>query len=290
MKNTIINTNNTMKKSIFTIISVVAICFVGQAQAPTTFGIGTGTNGPNGTLHVHSSENLLLPPGPGIEPPIRDEVYGDYLTSVRITNSKTGLADTDGFYIQQFNRELTISQLENAPVILQNHLAKIILTPTGRVGIGDTVDGVHKFYVDSPMRVGGSMKLDGGLSVSGGFTVNNNINFNANGGAYFADFLAIGNGFYCNTNGSLKVKDLRVTLTDWSDFVFDDGYSLRPLGEVERYIDANRHLPEVPSAQEVEENGVDVGEMNKLLLQKVEELTLYIIDLQKQIDELKSNK
>lgn len=277
-----------MKKTILTIIAVAALCVVGQAQAPTTFGIGT--NNPNGTLHVHSSENLLLPPGPGIEPPIRDEVYGDYLTSVRITNSKTGLSDTDGFYIRQFNRDLTISQLENAPVILQNHLAKIILTPTGRVGIGDTVAGIHKFYVNSPMRVGGSLKVDGGLSVSGVFSVNNNINFNANGGAYFSDFVAIGNGFYCNTNGSLKVKDLRVTLTDWSDFVFDDGYRLMPLGEVERYIDANRHLPDIPSAQEVEENGVDVGEMNKLLLQKVEELTLYIIDLQKQIDELKSNK
>ncbi len=84
--------------------------------------------------------------------------------------------------------------------------------------------------------------------------------------------------------------DLRVTLTDWSDFVFDDGYSLRPLGEVERYIEANRHLPDIPSAQQVEKEGVDVGEMNKLLLQKVEELTLYIIDLQKQIDELKSEK
>ena len=53
---------------------------------------------------------------------------------------------------------------------------------------------------------------------------------------------------------------------------------------------ANRHLPDIPSAKEVEEEGVDVGEMNKLLLQKVEELTLYIIDLQKQIDELKSEK
>ena len=91
-----------------------------------------------------------------------------------------------------------------------------------------------------------------------------------------------------NPNGSLKVKDLRVTLTDWSDFVFDDGYRLMPLGEVERYIDANRHLPDIPSAQEVEEEGVDVGEMNKLLLQKVEELTLYVIDLQKQVEELKS--
>ena len=275
-----------MKKTILTIIAVAALCVAGQAQTPVTYGIGT--DNPNGTLHVHSAHDYSL--DPGIVGPIRDGVLGDFLTTLRITNSETGMADTDGFLISQHNRKLTISQLENAPVILQNHLAKIILTPTGRVGIGDTVAGIHKFYVNSPMRVGGSLKVDGGLSVSGVFSVNNNINFNANGGAYFSDFVAIGNGFYCNTNGSLKVKDLRVTLTDWSDFVFDDGYRLMPLGEVERYIDANRHLPEVPSAQEVEENGVDVGEMNKLLLQKVEELTLYIIDLQKQIDELKSNK
>lgn len=52
----------------------------------------------------------------------------------------------------------------------------------------------------------------------------------------------------------------------------------------------NRHLPDIPSAKEVEENGVDLGEMNAKLLQKVEELTLYVIDLQKQIDELKNNQ
>jgi hypothetical protein len=50
------------------------------------------------------------------------------------------------------------------------------------------------------------------------------------------------------------------------------------------------HLPEIPSAEEAEVDGVDLGEMNKLLLQKVEELTLYVIDLQKQVEELKSNK
>ena len=62
-----------------------------------------------------------------------------------------------------------------------------------------------------------------------------------------------------------------------------------PLQEVEDYINANGHLPEVPSAAEAEADGVDLGEMNKLLLQKVEELTLYVIDLQKQVKELKSN-
>lgn len=71
---------------------------------------------------------------------------------------------------------------------------------------------------------------------------------------------------------------------------FGAGYRLMPLGEVEDYISENGHLPQMPSAMEVEQEGADLGEMNRLLLQKVEELTLYIIDLQKQIEELKSNR
>ena len=74
----------------------------------------------------------------------------------------------------------------------------------------------------------------------------------------------------------------------WADFVFDDGYRLKPLTEVERYIRKHRHLPEVPSAKEVEEKGYSQHELNKALLQKIEELTLYTIQLEKQVNELKS--
>lgn len=63
-----------------------------------------------------------------------------------------------------------------------------------------------------------------------------------------------------------------------------------PLRELETYIGEHSHLPGVPTAEEVEQEGADLGEMNKVLMEKVEELTLYIIDLQKQIDELKSNR
>lgn len=73
---------------------------------------------------------------------------------------------------------------------------------------------------------------------------------------------------------------------NWPDFVFEENYNLPSLTAVENYINENKHLPNVPSAAEVEQNGVDLGEMDKILLQKVEELTLYVIQQQKQIEAL----
>ncbi|GAB2521908.1 hypothetical protein [Spirosoma aerophilum] len=77
------------------------------------------------------------------------------------------------------------------------------------------------------------------------------------------------------------------TVADWSDKVFAPAYKLQTLAEVERYIQQNQHLPGVPSAQEVVKNGVEVGKMEAKLLEKIEELTLYSIQQQKEIDELK---
>jgi hypothetical protein len=76
--------------------------------------------------------------------------------------------------------------------------------------------------------------------------------------------------------------------SNWADFVFQPEYKLPPLSEVESFIRYNRHLPEIPTAAEVEKNGFDLGDMNKKLLQKIEELTLYMIDLKKENTELRS--
>ncbi len=65
--------------------------------------------------------------------------------------------------------------------------------------------------------------------------------------------------------------------SNWPDFVFEEDYNLPTLTQVESYIDQNKHLPNVPSAAEVEKDGIDLGEMDKILLQKIEELTLYTI-------------
>ena len=83
-----------------------------------------------------------------------------------------------------------------------------------------------------------------------------------------------------------KVKVAVKSTGDWSDRVFENGYHLRGLNEVEQYVALNKHLPGVPSAQEVVSEGVDVGRMQAKLLEKVEELTLYVIDLKKQNDAL----
>jgi|GEM_PF-1773674 len=87
--------------------------------------------------------------------------------------------------------------------------------------------------------------------------------------------------------GDIIGKSLYVTNNNWSDFVFDKNYNLMPLSEVEKFYTANHHLPDVPTEKEIQQNGDNVGQTDAILLQKVEELTLYMVQQQKQIDELK---
>lgn len=85
-----------------------------------------------------------------------------------------------------------------------------------------------------------------------------------------------------NNNGLILAREMKLNQT-WADYVFEKQYPLMPLNEVEQFILNNKHLPNVPSAKEVEENGITVNETNKLLLEKVEELTLYLIEQDKKI-------
>ncbi len=88
-------------------------------------------------------------------------------------------------------------------------------------------------------------------------------------------------------NGNILAERIDVIGTvPESDFVFEEDYKLRSLEEVEQFVKENKHLPEVPSAAEFKENGYSVGQMDDLLLRKVEELTLYIIEQQKLIEQL----
>lgn len=88
-----------------------------------------------------------------------------------------------------------------------------------------------------------------------------------------------------SVNGKVRAHEVKVETSDWPDYVFEEGYKIGKLEELESYILINKHLPDIPSAKEVEANGVALGEMNKLLLQKIEELSLYMIQQNKRLNE-----
>jgi len=90
-------------------------------------------------------------------------------------------------------------------------------------------------------------------------------------------------------DGKIICENVKVLLKqNWPDFVLEKDYSLMTLSELENYIDTCKHLPGVPSAKEVKQNGIMLGDMNAVFLQKIEELSLYIIQLNKRISELES--
>ncbi len=112
---------------------------------------------------------------------------------------------------------------------------------------------------------------------------------NSSNGLYYDNGnIGIGNlplqDYRLAVDGDIIAKEIKVEATPWSDFVFDDDYNLQNLKEVEQYIETENHLPGVPSASEVEEKGINVAEMNTILLQKIEEMTLYIIELNKRLE------
>ncbi|BFP40640.1 hypothetical protein FGF1_14850 [Flavobacteriaceae bacterium GF1] len=86
-------------------------------------------------------------------------------------------------------------------------------------------------------------------------------------------------------NGNIHTKEVKVDLVGWPDYVLKEGYDLPSLAEVEQHIREKGHLINIPSATEVEENGLQLGEMNKLLLEKIEELTLYTLEQEKKLKE-----
>jgi hypothetical protein len=137
------------------------------------------------------------------------------------------------------------------------------LASDGNVGIGTT----------SP---GEKLEVNGNLKISGK--------------GYFVDSVGIGTDdpqSELAVNGTITAKEVVVTLDGWSDFVFSSDHNLMPLSNVEQHIKTNKSLPGIPTEKEVLENGVSLGEMQAKFLEKIEELTLYVIDLKKENVELK---
>ena len=129
------------------------------------------------------------------------------------------------------------------------------LSPTGKVGINtDNFFDNHDFYVDGSVYITDDEEEDHSLYIEGS---------------------AIAEEMFIKLKG------------DWPDYVFNDNYNLMPLNQLESFIEENGHLPNLPTAEDVRENGLPLGETERVLTEKVEELTLYIIQMQKEIDTLR---
>lgn len=145
------------------------------------------------------------------------------------------------------------------------------------VKFGDDKNGCwFSIYTDKTSRV------DGKIIIKELFA-NTDVNSNDPTSNWFA----VKQDKTVRVDGTLFAKEINVKTDVWSDFVFDKTYKLQSLPELEAFINANKHLPDVPSETEAKENGVDVAEMNAILLQKVEELTLHILNLNKQLQDVK---
>jgi hypothetical protein len=130
------------------------------------------------------------------------------------------------------------------------------------------------------------------IQVWGGITQNQNDGGNSfAGNSNFSSTVRIGNvttpaGYKLYVEQGILTEKVKVaikTSANWADYVFDKNYKMMPLAKVEKYIQQNKHLPGIPSAKEVVKDGIDLAQINAKLLAKVEELTLYMIDFNKQV-------
>jgi hypothetical protein len=268
---------------IFTTMALLILCNNVFAQ-----NIGVGQPTPSMKLEVKASDSAVL------------LLNNETSTGTLIKNSlffKTGPSFSGGIATvgsSGFYRMGLYTYGSSSPSGL---LERISITDAGNVGIGTT----------SPL---GTFSVSRGTAFDGtatfaGTTHTSHFNYSAsedtyirggkdNAKVYIADNPggAVGIGTYTTAGyklavgGNIRSKEV-VVETGWADFVFAKEYKLPSLVDVEKYIKANNHLPEIPSAEEIQTNGLKVGEVQTKMMQKIEELTLYIIEMKKEIEALK---
>jgi len=198
----------------------------------------------------------------------------------------TGAAPGSGHIMNKDNGEVHIGNIPHqfflAPVLGGGHYP--FLSKAGDAGIffgpisteGDPLDETGLVIASRNQGNGGKngLRIDFNGNVTIGAIVPSGMN------------TAYANTYKLSIGGSVIAELVRVKfLGNWPDFVFTENYKLLTLPELEKYISTNGHLPNVPTEKEVKEEGIDLGEMNRILLQKIEELTLYVIELEKRIEE-----
>ena len=275
-----------------------------RMRIATDGAIGIGTSTPGRALHVQT---------------------GQTNGGLRVTQTTNGFSSLELFNLTSGGHNWTLASTGSANGEGAGHFELYDYTSseyrffingtTGFTGIG-TTSPQEKLDVAGNLNVRGKLKMQvpassqpiAGLSidVTSFATVANAANsfyFRVQDiGAAYTPFMVRGDGAVCvggtrvasgaklSVNGQMYAEQVNVQLNaNWPDYVFSKQYQLAPLSEIDQYIQENSHLPGIPSAFELKEKGLDVADMQTKQMQKIEELTLYIIEQQKLIDAMQKS-
>jgi len=249
-------------------------------------------------------------------------------TRLGFTNTTTGMSGTDGVELRMSENNFTIENRENGNInIGVPNLNLLFSNSSSRLWVGTLANltstnqarmniiaptSENGFYIQAPSTSGkyglsvrmidnasDAIQVNGTINWLGNLLPVKNFSVKGNGEVNTKDLFVNGvfrvtngsstNQFSVDNTGKVRAREILVDENVIPDYVFKDDYKLMSLKDVEQFVTKYHHLPNVKSELEFKEaGGVDLGEMNLKLLEKVEELTLYVIDLQKQINELKN--
>jgi hypothetical protein len=276
------------------------------------FGVQAGTMAIDGNISLVAGNTVISDMMPGVQRNSTLKVVGNYTNSgaggswegngyVGAVDVATSIAPTT-VTLNQFSVSSKINTTAGTTIHRGFYYNPVLTGTTGLTNIAfEATSGQVKIGglsgTGSRMVVADANGVLGvqSIPVSGGGsgnwnTIGNNI-VNANAG-----FVSIGTSanpaptdpqLKLAVNGNIYAQKLKITQQGWADYVFEPTYKLMPLSELEEYIYKNKHLPDVPSAVEVETKGLDLGDNQTILLKKIEELTLYVIELKKEIETIK---
>lgn len=160
----------------------------------------------------------------------------------------------------------------------------------GNSTVGGNATVIGNENVNGNSIVGGDAEVDGNLGVG---IAASSFRLDVNGESNFRQRVKIGannfaTDYLLSVGGGVMAEEVRVQLQPWADYVFEKNYPLMPLSEVEKFVEKEKHLPGIATANEVETNGLNLGEMQNAQMEKIEEIFLHLIDLEKRVNALEA--